>query len=269
MELTARPCFAAAAALAAASVVAGTPVVTSSLPQIHVPAIQFIGDSSFFQPLADPQAGFEQILIDGVLTFDKALIGDEGGLTGQAVSGMSGLDAIDHETDFIPNAITSLFNANGLLDPTDFNTLVAPQLSVEPSAIGGSAANGTDGGTSQVSSLAATQGLFVSGDIANAMSAVAADVSQLGTAVTNLNTDLVTAGSEFSGNLVTQAGALATALQDFNAADFATALEHLVDLAAFQNVVSDDLPAVYQALMGFGDVFAAGEILTVLSMTGL
>lgn len=268
MELTARPCLAAAATLAAASIVAGTPVVTSSLPEIHVPAIQFIGDSSFFQPILDPAAGFEQMLLDGALTFDKALVGDEGALAGEAFSGMSGLDAIDHEADLIPNAITNLFNANGLLDPTDFNALVPPQLGLDTSAIGGSASGGTDGGTSQISSLAANQSIFMSGDIANAMSAVAADLSQLGTAMTTLNTDLVTAGTDFTSNFVTQAGAIATALQEFNAVDFASALQHLVDLAAFQQVVSEDLPAVYQALIAFGDVFAAGEILTVMSMGG-
>lgn len=264
MELAARRCFAAAASLAAAGIVAGTPAVAPSLPQIHVPAIQFIGDSSFFQPILDPAAGFEQMLLEGALTFDKVLTGDEGALAGEAFSGMSGLDAIEHESDLIPNAITNLFNVNGLLDPTDFNTLVVPQLNVDPSAINGSSI----GSSAANPASAVDQTGFLTTDIANAMSAVAADLSQLGTAMATLNTDLVTAGTDFTNNFVTQADAIATALETFNTAGVSSALQNLIDLAAFQTVISQDLPAVAQALIGFSDIFVAADIMSIAATVG-
>lgn len=281
MQLVVRHSLAATVSLAAVGVIAVTPGVTSpgtpgtpSRVEVRSPAVQVTGDSSVFLPLPAGDTGFDQSFFDGLLTVDRDLISTQGDIAGQMVDGLNGANAILHETDFIADPVTNLFNANGIaIDASDVSTLLAPQLNFDPStfngSFNGSSLGASDGAGSQAASLAAVQSPFFSADLANAVSAVAADIAQLQASVMTLGTDLVSAGEDFSSNFVLQTEAIAAALQDFNSAAFATALQNLIDTAAFEAVLAQDLPAVFQDMVAFGNVMALGQLLGTALLLGI
>lgn len=280
MQLAARHSLAATVALTAVGVIAVTPGVTPVLtprltpPRLEVrsPAVQATGDSSVFLPLPVGDPGFDKEYFDGLLTVDRDTIGALGDLAGPTIDGLNGANAIVHETDFIENPLTSLFNANGIVvDPADASA-IAPALNLETpginGAVNGSSLGAADGAGSQAAALAGAQGPFLTADLANAMSAFAVDLANLEASLTTLGNDLASAGEDFSSNIVVQSEALGEALQDLNTTAFVAALQNLINTAAFEAVLAQDLPAVFQDVIAFGNVVELGQIIGMGALLG-
>ncbi len=213
MERAARPYIAAAAVLAAGGLIAATPAVTPSLPDVQVPNIGLTSDTAndpgaadIFQLLLDNQAN--QSLIDSVNTFNGDLAGADGKLIDSIVSSLPAGDqaAVENAVQQFLDGANPLLGAGG----DSFLGTLGAGAGLDPTTLN------LDGGASQAADpalgtnqLAAVQ----TGDLASN-----GVINVVQTAAASFYDDLVASEAAFNASLASQEQAIEQAVLGNNSA---------------------------------------------------
>jgi hypothetical protein len=187
MERATRPCIVAAAVLATGGLIAVTPAVTPTLPDVQVPNIDLTADTagmdadvSFLQQLAEAQISSNSQLGDQESVFDPGLVTDETKFDGM-------LPGSDNALNDVLNINESALDAE--LNSGDTANSLSAGLALSPLPDGGSAAGAA--GSSDPSVASAASDVTALSTSATLQTAAADFYSTLLSNEQDFNTDLV------------------------------------------------------------------------------